>query len=58
MLLIIEIKIFFFAKQSKWNHGNRPKSWVNENQDKITQVFLMLKLPYTKSGAGLLKTDF
>ena len=31
---------------------------VYENQDKVTQVLLMLELSYTKSGVRLLKTGF
>jgi hypothetical protein len=35
-----------------------PKPRVYENQHKATQVYLMLKLSYTKSGVMLLKFDF
>ena len=42
-----------FKKQAK-----RMKPWVYENQHKVTQVFLMLKLLYTKTGVMLLKTNF
>jgi hypothetical protein len=31
---------------------------ILHNQHKVTQLFLMLKLPYTHSGVGLLKTSF
>ena len=43
-----------FVKYTRWNHGLSPKPWVHENQHKVTQVFLLVKLPYTKSGVELL----
>ena len=44
---------------SKWNHGFAPKRGSYGNQHKVTQVSLMLKLPYyTKSGVVLSKTSF
>ena len=34
-----------------------PKPWVCKNEHKVTQVILMLKLSYTKSGVMLLKPN-
>ena len=39
---------------SIWNHRFSPKPWVYENQHKITQIFLILKLSYIQNGDGLL----
>ena len=32
--------------------GFGPKPWVHDNQHKVNQVFIMLKLSYTRSGVG------
>ena len=40
------------------NHGLGPKPRVDENQHKVAQVFVILKLTYTMSGVDLLKTGF
>ena len=33
--------------------GLVPSPWFYENRHKVNQVFLMLKLPYTKSGTDI-----
>jgi hypothetical protein len=42
---------------SIWNHGFSLKPQVYENQHKITQIFLILRLPYIQNGDGLLNID-
>ena len=54
-LYLIELSV---KCSSRWNQGFNPKPQVYENWHKITQVFLILTLPYIKSSAGLLKTSF
>ena len=56
--MIVHEALELFVKWSIWNHGFNPKSRVYENEHKVTQVFTMLKLPYTKSSDGLLETSF
>ena len=48
----------FFTKQKRWNPCFSPKPWVHENKHKVAQVFLMLKLSYTKIGCRAIKIRF
>jgi hypothetical protein len=50
--------IELFVEQSRWYHGFSPRLWVYEISYKVTQVFLMLRLPCAKSGVGLSETNF
>ena len=46
------------ACEVKWHHFFSPMPRVCEYQHKVTQVFLMFKLPYTKNGVSWSKTNF
>ena len=41
-----------FVKWSNWYHGFSSKAWVYENNHKVTQVFLVFRLSYTKSSGS------